>query len=72
VIELCSFLTIGAAQGKSFTLSHVTIDPRSAGPWAAAAVLLAGGGVWLRYAIGGFGAAWATVTEEIKATGMRA
>jgi branched-chain amino acid transport system permease protein len=72
VIELCSFLTIGAAQGKSFTLSHVTIDPRTAGPWAAAAVLLAGGGVWLRYAIGGFGAAWATVTEEIKATGMRA
>jgi branched-chain amino acid transport system permease protein len=72
VIELCSFLTIGAAQGKSFTLSHVTIDPRTAGPWAAAAVLLAGGGVWLRYAIGGFGAAWARVTEEIKATGMRA
>jgi branched-chain amino acid transport system permease protein len=72
VIELCSFLTIGAAQGKSFTLSHVTIDPRSAGPWAAAAVLLAAGGLWLRYAIGGFGAAWAAVTEEIKATGMRA
>ena len=55
VVELCSFLTIGAAQGKTFTLSRVTIDPRSARcRGSVAAVLLVGGGLWLRHATGGF------------------
>src|SRR4029450_10624880 len=48
VVELCSFLTIGAAQGKSLTLSGITVDPRSFGPGLSAAVLLVGGGVGLR------------------------
>ncbi len=72
VVELCSFLTIGAAQGKSFTLSRVTIEPRTPLPWAVAAVLLVGGGLWLRHAAGGFALAWHAVVDEIKAAGMRA
>ena len=43
-VELCSFLTIGAAQGKTFKLSRVTIEPRTALPWVVAALLLVGGG----------------------------
>jgi branched-chain amino acid transport system permease protein len=72
VVELCSFLTIGAAQGKTFTLSRVTIEPRTPLPWAVAAVLLVGGGLWLRQAAGGFARAWHAVVDEIKAAGMRA
>ncbi len=71
-IELCSFLTIGAAQGKSLTLSHITIDPHGGLPWSVAGVLLVGGGLWLRHAIRGFAAAWQVVTEEIKIAGLRA
>ena len=71
-IELCSFLTIGAAQGKSLTLSGVTVNPRSGTPWIAAALLLATGGLWLRVEMRRIGAAWAAVTEEIKAMGRRA
>jgi branched-chain amino acid transport system permease protein len=72
VVELCSFLTIGAAQGKTFTLSRVTIEPRTPLPWAVAAVLLVGGGLWLRQAAGGFAGAWHALVDEIKAAGMRA
>jgi branched-chain amino acid transport system permease protein len=70
-VELCSFLTIGAAQGKALVLSGVTIDPRHVGPWLAAAILLAGGGRWLRYEGRRFGRAWTAVAEEIKALGGR-
>ena len=47
LIELCSFLTIGASQGKTFMLAGATIDPKSAVPWAIGALLLGGGGLWL-------------------------
>jgi branched-chain amino acid transport system permease protein len=72
VVELCSFLTIGAAQGKTFTLSRITIEPHTPLPWAVAAVLLVGGGLWLRAAGGHFAAAWHAVIDEIKAGGERA
>jgi branched-chain amino acid transport system permease protein len=71
-VELCSFLTIGAAQGKSFTLSKVTIDPRSAQPWLSAGALLVGGGLWLRFAMRRFGAAWSAVSEDVKREEFRA
>jgi branched-chain amino acid transport system permease protein len=72
VIELCSFLTIGAAQGKSLTLSGITVNPRSGTPWIAAALLLAVGGLWMRVEARRVGAAWGSVAEEIKAMGRRA
>jgi len=71
-VELCSFLTIGAAQGKSFTLSRITIDPRGAGAWLVAGLLLVGGGLWLRVAMHGFGVAWSAVTEDVKRAEVRA
>jgi branched-chain amino acid transport system permease protein len=69
LIELCSFLTIGAAQGKSFTLSGVTIDPQRPGPWLVAAALLVGGGLALWREGRRFRAVWDSVTEELKAAG---
>ena len=33
LVELCSFLTIGAAQGKSFELFALTIDPQRPAAW---------------------------------------
>jgi len=72
LIELCSFLTIGAAQGKSFTLSKITIDPRGAMPWLIAGALLVGGGLWLRVAMRRFGVAWRTVSEDVKRGDLRA
>src|SRR5262249_47463295 len=71
VVELCSFLTIGAAQGKSLTVRGIAVDPHRAAPWVAVALLLGVGGLWLRQAIGRFGAAWAAVSDEVKATGGR-
>jgi branched-chain amino acid transport system permease protein len=70
-VELCSFLTIGAAQGKRFVLGRVTIDPHGAAPWAVAAALLVGGGLWLRHAMRGFAAAWNAVAEETKSAELR-
>jgi branched-chain amino acid transport system permease protein len=47
LVELCSFLTIGTAQGKTFTIRGLTIDPRTAAPWLIGGGLLVGGGLWL-------------------------
>jgi branched-chain amino acid transport system permease protein len=69
-VELCSFLTIGAAQGKRFVIGRLTIDPRGAMAWAVAGALLAGGGLWLRHAIRGFAAAWNAVSEDVKSVGL--
>ena len=71
LIELCSFLTIGASQGKTFTLARATIDPTSAQPWAIGALLLGGGGLWLWHEGRRVRAAWDAVMEEIKAAAAR-
>jgi branched-chain amino acid transport system permease protein len=70
-VELCSFLTIGAAQGKRFVVGRMTIDPRGAAAWVVAGALLVGGGLWLRYAMRGFAAAWNAVAEEAKSAELR-
>jgi branched-chain amino acid transport system permease protein len=71
LIELCSFLTIGASQGKTFMLAGATIDPKSAVPWAIGALLLGGGGLWLWREGHRARAAWDAVMEEIKAAAAR-
>ena len=69
LVELCSFLTIGAAQGKAFTLGHLTIDPQTATPWMIGALLLVGGGLWLSAEGRRLRAVWERVLDEIKAAG---
>jgi branched-chain amino acid transport system permease protein len=67
LIELCSFLTIGASQGKSFRLSGVSIDPQHPGPWAVGVLLLVAGGFWLWREGRRCRAVWEGLMEEIKA-----
>lgn len=72
LIELCSFVTIGASQGKSFTLSGLTIDPRQPSAWGVGALLLVAGGLVTWWEGRRFRAAWEAVVEEIKAAAGRA
>ncbi len=72
LVELCSFVTIGAAQGKAFKLSGLTIDPQRAEPWVIGALLLVSGGLALWREGRRFRAVWEALMEEIKATGQRA
>jgi branched-chain amino acid transport system permease protein len=66
LIELCSFVAIGAAQGRSFTLSGMTIDPQRAGPWLAGTLMLAVGAPWLWREARRLRAAWEVLMEDIK------
>jgi branched-chain amino acid transport system permease protein len=67
MVELLSFLTIGAAQGKKLVLMGSTIDVAAFMPWAVSIVCLFGGGVWLRLESRVFNRVWEQVTLEIKA-----
>ena len=67
LVELCSFLTIGAAQGKSFKLSGLTIDPQRPGAWLVGGALLVLGGLALWREGRGFRAVWESLMDEIKA-----
>ena len=69
LVELCSFLTIGASQGKSFKLSGLTIDPQRPKPWLIGALLLGAGGLCCWREGRRFRAAWEAVVEEIKGAG---
>jgi branched-chain amino acid transport system permease protein len=70
-VELCSFLTIGTAQGKTFTLRGLTLDPRTAAPWIVGAVLLVGGGLWLWRQGRRVRLMWETLAEDITRCGAR-
>ena len=65
-VELLSFLTIGAAQGKHLSLFGDEIDVNTAQPWLISIALLVIGGVWLGREAATFRRAWTHLTEEIK------
>lgn len=58
LVELTSFLTIGAAQGKSLVLFGNRIDIHATLPWLSAAIGLVGGGFWLRLEARSFRRVW--------------
>ncbi len=66
VVELTSFLTIGEAQGKHLELFGETIHARTFQPWLVTAVLLIGGGYWLRWEIRAFAQVWEDLTADLK------
>jgi branched-chain amino acid transport system permease protein len=66
LVELASFLTIGAAQGKTLVLFGHNIDVHAAAPWLMATALLVGGGIWLRAEIRWFGRIWENLMIELK------
>jgi branched-chain amino acid transport system permease protein len=66
LVELLSFLTIGAEQGKRLILFGTPIDIASAVPWAVASALLLIGGTWLRKEARRFASIWETVTDDLR------
>jgi len=66
VVELASFLTIGAAQGKMLVLFGHKIDVHSALPWLAALICLAGGVLWFRVEARAFRRVWDGLMTELK------
>jgi len=66
VVELTSFLTIGEAQGKHLVLFGATIHARTVAPWLVTAILLIGGGYWLRREIHAFARVWEDLTADLK------
>jgi len=66
LVELTSFLTIGAAQGKTLILFGHKIDVHAFLPWGLAAVCLLGGSFWLRIEARSFQRVWETLMSELK------
>jgi branched-chain amino acid transport system permease protein len=66
LVELTSFLTIGAAQGKTLILFGHSIDVHANLPWLLAAILLVGGGFWLRLEARVFRRVWDGLMIELK------
>jgi branched-chain amino acid transport system permease protein len=66
LVELTSFLTIGAAQGKTLVLFGRKIDVHAGLPWLLTTVLLLGGGFWLRIEARSFRRIWQGLMIELK------
>jgi branched-chain amino acid transport system permease protein len=66
LVELTSFLTIGAAQGKSLVLFGNKIDIHATLPWLFAIVFLLGGGIWLRLEAQSFRRVWESLMADLK------
>ncbi len=66
VVELASFLTIGAAQGKSLVLFGSKIDEHAVMPWLAAFVCLAAGTFWFSIEARAFQRVWDGLMAELK------
>ncbi len=66
MVELLSFLTIGAAQGKKLVLFGGVIDVHSAVPWAISIGCLLFGGLWLRHEAASFHKVWEDLTADLK------
>jgi branched-chain amino acid transport system permease protein len=66
VVELASFLTIGAAQGKTLVLFGSRIDVHATLPWLAAFICLIGGMLWFRIEARAFRRVWDGLMRELK------
>ena len=66
LVELLSFVTIGAEQGKHMVLFGSPIDVTSPVPWTIAVSLLVIGGIWLRKESHRFARTWETVTDDLR------
>jgi branched-chain amino acid transport system permease protein len=72
LVELTSFLTIGAAQGKSLVLYGRKIDVNTLTPWLISAVALLVGGAWLRIEARAFHRVWENLMTELMPARMAA
>ena len=65
LVELLSFLTIGAEQGKHLLLFGTAVDVTKGAPWTTATALLLVGGIWLRKEARSFARVWEAVTDGL-------
>ena len=65
LVELLSFLTIGAAQGKKLVLMGTAIDVSFSRPWLICAGLFLAGGIWLYFEAARVGRIWENLTAEL-------
>ena len=65
LVELLSFLTIGAAQGKKLALMGQTIDVNIARPWLVCGGIFVVGGTWLRFEAARVGRIWESLTADL-------
>jgi branched-chain amino acid transport system permease protein len=66
LVELLSFLTIGAAQGKKFILFGNEINVKLMLPWLISGASLLIGGVWLKFEAGHFHRVWEDLTADLR------
>ena len=66
LVELSSFHTIGAAQGKTLALFGHTINTHVPTPWAIAVALFMVGVVWLRLEMRVFARVWDELTADLR------
>jgi branched-chain amino acid transport system permease protein len=66
LVELMSFLTIGAAQGKKLVLFAHPIDVLAIMPWSISVACLVIGIVWLRREATGFHRVWENLSVEVR------
>jgi branched-chain amino acid transport system permease protein len=66
LVELMSFLTIGAAQGKKLVLFAHPIDVQATMPWAISVACLVVGVLWLRREAAGFHRVWENLSVEVR------
>jgi branched-chain amino acid transport system permease protein len=71
LVELASFTTIGAAQGKKFSIGGQTIDTTAPMPWVVAFAALVLGGLWLRREARGFRERWDALMEGAKVESVK-
>jgi branched-chain amino acid transport system permease protein len=69
LVELASFTTIGAAQGKKFSIGGHLIDTTAPLPWIVALSALVLGGLWLRHESRNFRQRWDELMEGTKTQG---
>ncbi len=70
LVELTSFTTIGAAQGKIFKIADTVVNTRTAGPWVAALFSLVAGTIWMRYEFRIFKLTWDALMDDAKRQGL--
>jgi branched-chain amino acid transport system permease protein len=66
LVELTSFTTIGAAQGKTLSIGGRLIDTTTPAPWTISIAALILGGIWLRHEARGFRQRWDALIEGTK------
>jgi branched-chain amino acid transport system permease protein len=70
LVELTSFTTIGAAQGKKFAVGGQVIDTTAPLPWLVALAALGLGALWMRREARGFRERWDGLIEDAKKRGV--